>query len=264
SDVATARSVQVAGTSSNFFLSSSSELVAVVPAGARTGNVSIETTAGRTESSFPFNVTGAISVGPSIVDFGRVVGGQVGEPKTVAIRNLGSRPLKINSLTPSTSDFQLASSLMLPLTIAPSESIEVAVRFQPSSTGKVDGSLRVVSDDPILPNLNIALTGQVGDFALRLVAPQQGLKLRAGDSFVIQWQAESSDITEFELRLSSDSGRTFATQIASGLTSSTRSFIWTVPSVKTKTARVAIIAKTQSGTVFVDQSRGDFRIKTKK
>ncbi|MEK6288951.1 MAG: LamG-like jellyroll fold domain-containing protein [Acidobacteriota bacterium] len=103
-------------------------------------------------------------------------------------------------------------------------------------------------------NANFTIT-DVGVIAT-LVSPNGGESLRFGQQFTITWTidpAVAALVKGFDLNLSTDSGLTFPIKIAPGgdpsqpaLVSAARSFPWTVPSICTSTARVAVVTTTLS------------------
>jgi Concanavalin A-like lectin/glucanases superfamily/FG-GAP repeat len=103
-----------------------------------------------------------------------------------------------------------------------------------------------------------------------LVAPNGFENLKFGQQFTITWSvpaAASAQVKGFDLSLSTDGGVTFPIQIApSGdpalpaLPAAARSFVWTVPSICTTRARVAVITTSVSNLRTSDQSNADFVI----
>ena len=84
------------------------------------------------------------------------VGSHVDEALT--INNAGHCSLSISSITSSSADFLAPSVVSYPLVVAPGGSIEVAIRFQPSSVGAKSGTITIGSDDPLSPAF-VAVTG---------------------------------------------------------------------------------------------------------
>ncbi|HND18054.1 MAG TPA: hypothetical protein PLB18_01685 [Acidobacteriota bacterium] len=101
---------------------------------------------------------------------------------------------------------------------------------------------------------------------VQVVSPNGGEKLKSGVAFNISWQAtDESGIESQDVLLSTDSGATFPTQLATGLAGGTLSFSFT-PNVtgKVKTARVRVVALDTAGNSAQDDSNGNFQIKGKK
>lgn len=262
-DLTQVSAVTIGGRDAQFFTSSPSELIAVVPDGARTGPVIVRTTGGNATGALQFTVTGGISAGPSI-DFGTVIAGQVRDPQFVAIKNFGTTAVRINSLTLSSIDFRLLNMPTLPAVLNAGEVLRLPIRFLPNAQGEAQGMLRIGSDDRVLPNINVPLAGRATAPVLTVIAPQGREKLRAGEPFQIQWQVQGRDAAGFDLLLSTDGGRTFNQTITQNLGSTDRSFTWTVPPIKAKAARVAVVMRATDATAFFAISNSDFKIKMKK
>lgn len=78
---------------------------------------------------------------------------------------------------------------------------------------------------------------------VQLLSPIGGEKLQAGGQFNITWStSDASPIKSHELQLSTNSGQSYDSVIISGLSGSTRNFIWQVPNIETTTARIKLIA----------------------
>jgi hypothetical protein len=101
------------------------------------------------------------------LDFGTVPRG-TSQTRPVTIQNTGNAPLTINSVSMlggSDPAFSVLSSPGTPRTIQPSDSIVYTVRFAPpaSSTGAPKtGTLRILSDDPVHPTVDVAASGTPG------------------------------------------------------------------------------------------------------
>jgi concanavalin A-like lectin/glucanase superfamily protein/FG-GAP repeat protein len=103
-----------------------------------------------------------------------------------------------------------------------------------------------------------------------LTSPNGGENLRLGQQFTIMWTvpaAVAGQVKGFDLTLSTDGGATFPIQIApSGdpaqpaLPAGARTFSWTVPSLCTTRARVAVITTSLSNIRTSDTSNADFVI----
>lgn len=116
-------------------------------------------------------------------------------------------------------------------------------------------------------NANFTI-GDIG-VTVTLIAPNGGETLRFGQAFSITWtvpDAVADQITGFDLFLSTDSGANFNIPIAftnpttPALGPNIRSFNWTVPSICTTTARVAVFARVQGGATTLDASNANFTI----
>jgi hypothetical protein len=111
--------------------------------------------------------------------FGNVCLGSFAD-ELLTINNSGTCPLSIFDIIGS-ADFLAPSVLSYPLLVAPGDSIDVTIRFQPSApNGAKSGTITIFSDDPAGPhavavsgiapapkaNLIIANTGSFGDICV--------------------------------------------------------------------------------------------------
>jgi hypothetical protein len=126
---------------------------------------------------------GAGSVATAIADagdFGDVCVGELAD-ELLTINNPGTCPLTITNITSSSPDFQAPGVLSYPLKVAAGASLDVMIRFRPTSTGAKSGSIRLLSDDRNGPHtvlvrgtapaprlsLILADTGAFGDVCVR-------------------------------------------------------------------------------------------------
>jgi hypothetical protein len=107
-----------------------------------------------------------ISVSPTSLNFGSVKVGNSSAPSVITIANNGIGDLHISGmLLWDTVNYSLdvnggtnPCGSITP-TIAPNNSCTVTVTFSPTSTGTIDGSLAISSDDPDTPTVNVLFTG---------------------------------------------------------------------------------------------------------
>jgi zinc metalloprotease ZmpB len=71
--------------------------------------------------------------------------------KSVILSNSGHCTLSVQSITSSSGEFLVPNVLSYPLTIAAGGSLEIPIRFQPTSFGTKSATLTVASDDPAGP-----------------------------------------------------------------------------------------------------------------
>ena len=96
---------------------------------------------------------GTASLESVIVDsgnFGDVCLGSFADTE-ITLNNNGPCPLSIRNITAVPADFEVPSVLSYPLTIAPGTSIDIPIRFRPSSLGAKAGVVSVFSNDPASP-----------------------------------------------------------------------------------------------------------------
>jgi len=99
--------------------------------------------------------------------------------------------------------------------------------------------------------------------ALSLTQPAGGEVIDADTSYTITWlPSDSPDAVTQEIRLSTDSGLSYPTLITSGLSFSTQSFNWPVPSdLSTSKARIKIICLDSASNIIEEsESEGDFSV----
>jgi Abnormal spindle-like microcephaly-assoc'd, ASPM-SPD-2-Hydin len=85
----------------------------------------------------------------------------VGSFKDLAltIANNGTCDLSVSNIVSSSGQFQMASVMSFPLLVHAGNSIQVPIRFQPSSLGAKSGTLTVSSNDPATPTKTVAVSG---------------------------------------------------------------------------------------------------------
>ncbi len=111
-----------------------------------------------------------------------------------------------------------------------------------------DKSFSIVTKDTTVPQV-------------KLLSPIGGESLQANGQFNITWtSSDNTQVARHELQLSTNSGATFDTIIATGLSGSTQNFIWQVPNVEITTARIKIIAIDNQNNSSQDASSKDVTI----
>jgi hypothetical protein len=106
-----------------------------------------------------------ISINPTSINFGNVKVENSSAPSVITISNIGTGDLHISDMTLldavnySLNDETNPCGSTTP-TIAPNSSCTVTVTFSPTSTGTIDGSLAISSDDPDIPTVNVSLSGR--------------------------------------------------------------------------------------------------------
>ena len=127
-------------------------------------------------------------IGDSIVDFGPQMIGFPTAAKTITLRNPGTEPLRVSSVTISgtcAADYSITAP-MLPLDLAPSASVDLPVTFTPLGSGNRFATLRIASDDPARENFFVSLAGTgitaAPDIAVFEGAGTDGQEL--GDNFL--------------------------------------------------------------------------------
>lgn len=117
----------------------------------------------RGRSSIAITTGAAAAISDSSVSFGdQMVPYPTTVPKVFTLRNVGTAPLRLTSITtsgPHAADFGVVLP-GLPLDLAPAASVEIATTFTPSALGARQAALRVASDDPGKGDFFVALTGK--------------------------------------------------------------------------------------------------------
>jgi len=104
------------------------------------------------------NVTGApdIVVSTDTLDYGIVFTGY-SSTDTLVVANEGTDLLTVSDITSDNSDYTVD---ITNFTLNPGENQEVAVTFEPSSTGIITGNLTITSNDPDNPSVSVFLQGE--------------------------------------------------------------------------------------------------------
>ncbi len=129
--------------------------------------------------------SGALTVAPSALDFGRVGEGQTAI-RELTLSSAGLADLFLGSfdLAPGTpAAFGYVGSVQAPATLATGSRVMLGVRFSPTpQTPAAAGALRIASSDPIHPQLDVPLSGSINRAPIAVArgsvaggAPQTGL-----------------------------------------------------------------------------------------
>lgn len=118
------------------------------------------------------NVTGTpqIVVEPRALSFDPIFAGATAR-KSITVENVGTAALTINAAT--STDAAFALDLATPVTVPPDERLTVDVVFQPVAAGPASATLRVGSDDPAAPTVDIAADGVGLDPPVARVSPER-------------------------------------------------------------------------------------------
>jgi hypothetical protein len=108
-----------------------------------------------------------ISVSPTILNFGDLKVGRSSAPSVITFSNSGTEDLHISGMflwdavnySLDVNDGTNPCGSLTP-TIAPGGNCTISVIFAPTSTGDLDGSLAINSNDPDTPTLNVPFTGK--------------------------------------------------------------------------------------------------------
>ncbi len=96
--------------------------------------------------------TPLLSTSSTALDFGTAPIGQRGDTsRTLTLRNTGNAPLAITSIQDASNapfPFGLADVIVLPISLAPGEQVEIPIAFTPFAVGPVTRKLEIESNDP--------------------------------------------------------------------------------------------------------------------
>ena len=98
-----------------------------------------------------------LSTRPTTLDFGAI---DVGCPsrRAITLQNVGNLKLGVDHVALTTSSEEITVAATLPATVLPGESIVVYVDYQAYDTVDDEATLTVFSDDPALPEVEVAVT----------------------------------------------------------------------------------------------------------
>jgi len=95
--------------------------------------------------------------------------------------------------------------------------------------------------------------------ATHLLSPPAGAALRPGERVEVRWTEPGADVDEFELLLLLGRGARSAVRLTPQLNPSTRSYLWTVPSLPADGARL-VLRVGREGREEEDEPGPEFRI----
>lgn len=129
-------------------------------AGAVTGAITITSDAQTATSAISLNGTGVtatytMSLSPTSVNFGNVNTGS-SATQNVQLSNTGNSSVTVSQIAASGTGISV-SGAATPLTIAPAQSVTLAVKFAPTTSGAATGSLTVTNNQGV--NALAAVTG---------------------------------------------------------------------------------------------------------
>ena len=105
-----------------------------------------------------------LDLAPDSLDFGRCPISRVIARRCV-LRSSGTDTLRLSAATVEPGAFAMSVG-PLPIRLAPGDSLVVTVAFSPVAPGDFAGGLRLVSDDPVRPQIEVPLRGQSFDPAV--------------------------------------------------------------------------------------------------
>jgi hypothetical protein len=129
-------------------------------AGTATGAITITSTAQNATATVALNGSAVaagytMSLSPTSVNFGNVNAGS-STTQNVQLSNRGNSSVTVTQVAASGTGISV-SGMVTPLTLAPSQSVTLAVKFAPTTGGTTSGSLTVTNNDGV--NAVAAVTG---------------------------------------------------------------------------------------------------------
>jgi len=101
----------------------------------------------------------AIELSTMAIDFGEIpVGYDKSQTFGALIKNAGTAPLTVSSLSTNPSEFSVTNAPATPFSLDPGASSSVTLKAAPTNKGSVSGSLVVMSNAPLNPTSTITLT----------------------------------------------------------------------------------------------------------
>jgi hypothetical protein len=117
-----------------------------------------------------------IFVSPTAVPFGTLAVGSVSPLQTVTVRNNGTASLILGTITlggANPSQFTKVGSkdLCSGVTLAPTQTCTVGLKFKPTSTGAKSATLTIPSNDPVTSVVTVTLSGTGSGTPVIFVSP---------------------------------------------------------------------------------------------
>ncbi len=138
-----------------------------------------------------------IDVEPASVEFGDIRSTVTSSAVPVVIRNAGSQPLIVSSVTASTG-FSVASPL--DMTIAPRSSQTYSVTCTPPGVGAVPGELVISSNDPLRPTVTVPLVCEGIDSVLGITpSPLTLAAVRVGETVEASLELSNTSLADITL-----------------------------------------------------------------
>lgn len=166
-------------------------------AGSRVGELKVFDDASGSPHVVALSGTGTSAAAPrltlsaSSLSFPDTFVGSTSAAQLVVVTNTGNAPLVIDQVGSSQSEFTFTTNCIG--TFAPSASCDISVRFQPSATGPLSGSIEIFSNASGSPHaLALSGTGTLRQLGILSVAPTS---LAFPNSTVVGSQSAALDVT---------------------------------------------------------------------
>jgi hypothetical protein len=200
-----------------------------------------------------------ISVDPLSVSFGNVNVGSI-SARTVTVQNIGTADLTISSITITGTDAGEFSQTNTCAILASGESCAVTVTFNPTSAGTKNAVLRISSNDPDTPIVDVPLSG-TGIYNITVSTPNGGETWQTGTTQTISWTytGNPGSYVRIELFKNGVLNRTIATRTSIG-SSGSGSYNWRIPSTQTPGTDYKIKITSTTNSSYSDTSDNNFTI----
>lgn len=146
----------------------------------------------------------------------------------------------------------------------PSTAVSTAAKVKVTATGQ-DGSTASDESDGVFIIEPESAEEDRHPPTVKLLAPLGGEKVRAGTPLIVNWESmDDRAVASHEVLLSTDGGQTYGA-VATGLSGTTKSFVYHIPATqkRVKEARIKVVARDDAGNSGEDTSP-DFLIKRAK
>ncbi len=104
----------------------------------------------------------AINVTPMSMDFGKINTGSESAAQDIMVSSTGDSDLSITNVEIAGTDsdqFDIKAN-NCPLKLAPQQNCKISVSFKPSKSGKMSAIARISSNDSVLPEVDVSLSGE--------------------------------------------------------------------------------------------------------
>lgn len=212
-----------------------------------TQTITLTASAGGVAQSFTLQLNAAVptlSVNSSNLSFGSVAVNSAAT-QSITLSSTGTAPVTVNSVTVSGAGFSV-SGASFPLTLNPSQTATLSVRFNPTSAGSVTSQLIISSNSSTNASAAISLSGTGTPLLSGLACTTSSFTGSGSDACTVTLNAAAA-AGGFAVSLSSNNSSVTvpsSVTVASGATSA--SFSATVASVST--AQTATLSASAGGT----------------
>lgn len=235
--------------------------------GSKTGSIQVISNADtQTIALLGNGIAPTINVLTPALDFGATGLNQT-VSRSAVISNTGSAVLNITSFSINGASSGFALPNTTPFTINVNSQATIVVNFTPTTVGAKSGTLTINSNDPTNSTSTVGLTGSGTDNAppiVQLIAPVGSASFSSGGTMMIVFNASDNvGVTNYEVRLSTNGGASYDTNIASGSAQTGQNSLTAVlPTLETTTARIEVVVRDAANNVGMAFSTANLTIGT--